>query len=172
MRCLVVLSRHGNTFNAGEKVVMVGAEQDLELTPFGKAQAVAVGQSLKRLEINPQRIITGPLKRTYESAEIVAELLGVPDKVVVDQRLKELSYGAWGGLSDEEIRQKWGDEPLHRWQEYGERPAVVEFTPSLKELEDEIRSILRDLESESGTTLVVTSNGRLREIARVIAGVP
>jgi hypothetical protein len=56
--------------------------------------------------------------------------------------------------------------------EYGERPAVVEFTPSLKELEDEIRSILRDLESESGTTLVVTSNGRLREIARVIAGVP
>jgi broad specificity phosphatase PhoE len=172
MRRLVVLCRHGNTFDAGDKVVMVGAGQDLALTAVGKAQALAVGQALKQKRLIPQRIVAGPLRRTREFAELVAELIGVSFGVEIDYRLTELDYGAWGGLSDDEIRQQWGDDALRRWQSTGERPESVTFTPSEEQLEREVRGMLREFATFDGTTVVVTSNGRLRECARILSGVP
>jgi broad specificity phosphatase PhoE len=170
MRHLLILCRHGNTFNSGEKVVMVGASQDLPLTPAGKAQAVAVGQALKRSLMVPQKIVAGPLKRTREFAEIVSELVGVSTGVCIDERLTELDYGAWGGLSDDEIRHQWGDEELRRWQDKAIRPEGVTFTPSESELEREARALLSEYAAVEGITLVVTSNGRLREFSRVLRG--
>lgn len=172
MRRLVVLCRHGNTFNAGEKVVMVGAGQDLALTVVGKAQAASVGQALKQVGLIPQRVVAGPLRRTREFADIVSELVGGSLNVTIDNRLTELDYGAWGGLSDEEIRQQWGDESLRRWQSEGVRPTGVAFAPSEEQLEHEVRDILRELSILEGITLVVTSNGRLRECARILSGAP
>lgn len=172
MRRLLVLCRHGNTFNPGEKVVLVGSQQDLVLTPFGKAQAVAVGQVLVRSSLTPTRIITAPLKRTREFAEIVAELVGATGAVSIDSRLTELDYGAWAGLSDEEISQQWGAEALRRWQVEGVRPEGITFTPSAGVLEAEIRDVLGECAAYDGVTLVVTSNGRLRECARVVSGTP
>jgi broad specificity phosphatase PhoE len=172
MRRLVVLCRHGNTFNAGEKVVMVGAGQDLELTAVGRAQAVALGQALKRNGLIPKRILAGPLCRTREFAEIVTELVGLSCGVTIDDRLIELDYGAWGGLSDDEIRSQWGDESLRRWQNDGVRPAGVTFIPSKAQLEREVREVLSELSTVEGISLVVTSNGRLRECARIVGAVP
>jgi broad specificity phosphatase PhoE len=171
MRRLVVLCRHGNTFNAGEKVVTVGAGQDLVLTAVGKAQAVEVGHALKQKGLSPQRIVAGPLHRTREFAEIVAELVGVSSGIAIDSRLTELDYGVWGGLSDDEIRQQWGDDVLRRWQSDGVRPKGVVFTPSEQQLDIEARAMLGELALLDGVTLVVTSNGRLREYARILSGV-
>jgi len=173
MRQLLILCRHGNTFNPGEKVVMVGASQDLVLTPVGKAQALAVGQALKRLSISPQQIITGPLKRTREFADIIAEILAIPlASIQIEQRLTELDYGAWGGLSEDEISERWGSESLRRWQEDADRPSDVEFVPSQSQLEKEARELLRDVAVVRGVTVAVTSNGRLRELARLVSGAP
>jgi len=172
MTRMLVLCRHGNTFNPGEKVVMVGANQDLALTPVGKAQALAVGQALIRLGLLPGQVITGPLQRTYEFAQIISELIGGARAVRVDPRLTEIDYGAWGGLSDDEISQQWGEEALHRWQTDGIRPDGVIFSPSAQQLEAEAQALLRECIRFDGVTLVVTSNGRLREISRIIGGTP
>jgi probable phosphoglycerate mutase len=172
MTCTLVLCRHGNTFNPGEKVVMVGASQDLALTPVGKAQALAVGQALIRLSLLPRQIITGPLRRTQEYAQIISELIGGASAVKVDPRLTEIDYGAWGGLSDDEISQQWGEAVLRRWQVDGIRPQGVTFMPSEQELESEVQALLRDCALFEGVTLVVTSNGRLRELSRIISGAP
>lgn len=168
MRCILILCRHGNTFNPGDKVVMVGAKQDLPLTPSGKAQAVAVGQALKQRALLPQRIIAGPLKRTREFAAIVSELVGDATAIAIDERLTEIDYGAWGGLSDDEIRQQWGNEPLERWQAQAIRPEGVTFTPAAAVLESEARGVLRECATFDEVALIVTSNGRLREFARVL----
>ena len=151
---------------------MVGARQDLALTPVGKAQAAAVGQSLVRLELIPGQIITGPLQRTREFAEIISELVGTAHAVKVDPRLTELDYGAWGGLSDDEIGKQWGPEALQLWQADAIRPQGVTFLPSEQELEKEVRALLAECALLEGVTLVVTSNGRLRELSRIVSGSP
>jgi probable phosphoglycerate mutase len=44
----LILIRHGNTFEAGQKAVWVGARSDLPLTMAGEAQAHAAAQYVAR----------------------------------------------------------------------------------------------------------------------------
>lgn len=169
MSNLVLLCRHGNTFNKGEKVVMVGAKEDLPLTVHGLEQAEAVAEVIKNAKLRPERIWCGPLLRTKVFAEIVSHSTGGAESVV-DPRLIEFDYGAWGGLSNEEIVAGWGSEALERWQEGSVRPAGVVFKPSEQIAAAEARSVLDELRGCSGTTVVVTSNGRLREFGKILGG--
>lgn len=169
----VILCRHGNTFNPGEKVVMVGAQEDLPLTEFGREQAQVVGRSLAHIvkEAGPAvtSVVTGPLSRTFEYASIVVREARLSVAIQVDERLKELDYGSWGGLSNEEIVALSGEEALRQWQERGVRPTGIGFQPSVEQLDAEARSLLRELSGGVGISVVVTSNGRLREFARVLS---
>lgn len=166
MNPTVILCRHGNTFAKGEKVVMVGAREDLPLTAEGIEQARAVGRVLGEAGIPIARISSGPLQRT----KVFAEQLILEARCVVpfsiDARLTELDYGAWSGLSDEEIRQRYGQEVLSRWQEASERPEGVDFAPSAEHVREEITSFLGEFSALGGVSLVVSSNGRLREFGR------
>jgi broad specificity phosphatase PhoE len=169
MRHLVVLCRHGNTFNAGEKVVMVGAREDLPLTEAGYAQADVVADALRSASLVPARVYAGPLRRTSEFARRIIERLGFNKGAAIDPRLTELDYGEWSGLSDHEIAERWGASVLEAWQLRGVRPQGVRFYPSEVELESEVRSLLKELQSGQGLSLVISSNGRLREFGRQVS---
>ncbi len=166
MNPAVILCRHGNTFTKGEKVVMVGAREDLPLTAEGIEQARAIGGVLAGEGISIERVLSGPLQRT----KVFAEQLMVETRCVaplsIDPRLTELDYGAWSGLSDEEIKERYGHEVLSRWHESSERPEGVGFAPSAEQVRDEIKSLLGELSALRGVSLVVSSNGRLREFGR------
>lgn len=170
MNSRLVLLRHGNTFSAGEKVVMVGATQDLPLTEKGIAQAQAVGEALKPIAPSVVKLLVGPLKRTVQYAEQVKQSGAIRVDPEIDQRLIELDYGAWGGLSNEEIERLSGAEILQKWQHQGIRPEGVQFAPSEDQLRAETESVLAECALIQGTMVVVTSNGRLREYARLIGG--
>ena len=75
---LLLLARHGNTFNKGDKVVWVGARTDLPLTAKGREQAQALGQALTPFGPRIKRVISGPLLRTREHAGILCEALKTP----------------------------------------------------------------------------------------------
>jgi broad specificity phosphatase PhoE len=173
MTRLAIIGRHGNTFLPHEKVVMVGAKQDLPLTDEGRSQANAVGVALKPLREEIGIVRAGPLKRTREFAQIILDTLAVSKEVVIDQRLIEIDYGAWGGLSDDEIVALTGSHtPLKAWQERGVRPEGVTFTPSPDELERDTKDLLEQLSGQEGVSLVITSNGRLRELGRLLGNDP
>ena len=55
-----------------------GDNQDAQrpLTDEGRAQALQVGQGLKRLKINPDLIVTSPYLRAAQTAEQVGRVLG------------------------------------------------------------------------------------------------
>lgn len=169
MKHLVILCRHGNTFEKGEKVVMVGAREDLPLTAQGIEQAHALGKALAAASVIPARILSGPLKRTKVFAEVLQAETSASAVVEIDSRLCEFDYGAWSGLSNEEIVAISGKENLDAWQERSVRPPGVPFTPSQEVAREEANALLQGLESCNGACVVVTSNGRLRELGRIIS---
>ena len=86
----MMLVRHGQShFN-----VHFGATRedpgivDPGLTEEGVAQAKRAGESLLALDI--RRIVASPYSRTLETAEIIAEQLGLP--VIVDPLVRERAY--------------------------------------------------------------------------------
>jgi len=93
---VIYLVRHGQTeFNRERRIQ---GHVDSPLTALGVRQAHAVGRLLRDLIRDPAgwRIVSSPLGRAASTAEIVAARLGgLP--VELDERLKEMSWGAHDG---------------------------------------------------------------------------
>ncbi len=64
-----------------------GDDEDRPLTTEGKLLVTEVACSLILQRLPPELILTSPLARARQTAEIAAECLQAPDKVVVDKRL-------------------------------------------------------------------------------------
>jgi broad specificity phosphatase PhoE len=105
----LILTRHGLT-PAGN--VLLGGQLDVPLAPKGRAQAESLRDRLAGVRVD--RIVASPMLRALETAQIVAA--GRP--IEVDERLRELDYGRWEGLShaeadarDPELRIRWEADP-------------------------------------------------------------
>ena len=157
----ILLARHGNTFGPGDTPVWVGAREDLPLVESGEAQARALGEALRDASLVPGRILCGPLKRTRRAAEIVASLTGFDGEIRIDERLKEIDYGSWGGKSNAQIEAEFGADALETWDRHHRRPAGVDWTPDENTLKANALSVMQDA-AQVPLTLVVTSNGILR----------
>ncbi|MCC6405259.1 MAG: class I tRNA ligase family protein [Candidatus Yanofskybacteria bacterium] len=87
--------RHGESVKNVKHVIDQG-EGDSPLTDAGRAQALEAARMLKR-ELGKKRvklaaIITSPIQRTAETAEVFANELGIT-KVISDERLREINLG-------------------------------------------------------------------------------
>src|SRR5512140_1864118 len=114
----LVLTRHGTT-TAGE--VMLGGQLDVGLNDQGHQEAAALAERLHGVRFD--RIVSSPMNRAMETAEIVAR--GRPFEV--DDRLRELDYGRWEGLNYQEIdardldlRARWEADPAETHAPGGE----------------------------------------------------
>ena len=88
--------RHGGSHNNVKDVTSFKHEAGDHLTGEGREQARLSAESLKDRKID--LVIASPFTRTKETAEIVAETLGLKE-VVFDQRLKEMNPGDYDGKS-------------------------------------------------------------------------
>jgi broad specificity phosphatase PhoE len=97
--------RHGETdWNAEGRLQGV---RDVPLNPLGRAQAEEVAVKLRGLPVRPEGLdfVTSPLTRTRQTMEILRRTLGLePGAYRVDDRLRELSFGDWEGLTWREVR--------------------------------------------------------------------
>jgi broad specificity phosphatase PhoE len=105
----LLLTRHGQAA-AGD--VMLGGQLDVPLLPRGREEAEALARRLSGVRID--RIVSSPMLRALETAQTIAT--GRP--VEVDERLRELDYGRWEGLTyaeidarDPELRTRWEHDP-------------------------------------------------------------
>ena len=100
--------RHGETdFNAEQRLQ---GRQDTVLNARGRSQAKDSGELLRGLFARNRRdpsdfvYVASPLRRTRETMEILRPQLGLaPHPYTTDDRLLEISYGAWEGLTLPEI---------------------------------------------------------------------
>jgi broad specificity phosphatase PhoE len=88
---MLVFARHGQT--APNRDGLVLGRADPELTDEGHRQAVRLGATLADEPV--RAILTSPLLRARQTAEVVGAACGVP--VVVDDRLVEIDWGTWEG---------------------------------------------------------------------------
>lgn len=158
---VLFFARHGNTFEAHETPRIVGAHEDLALTQKGEDQAQAVGDAIKASGIVLKTIVSGPLIRTRRFAEIVAERIGFAGAIRIDERLRELDFGAWSGLSDDEVADRFGQEALDDWRKRGRPHGAARWAPGENEIRSNLRALAADL-AGGEPALCVTSNGVLR----------
>jgi broad specificity phosphatase PhoE len=100
--------RHGETdFNVEGRLQ---GRLDIDLNAHGRQQAAECGQLLHDLFARDGRkaadfdYVASPLKRARETMEILRGTLGLdPLSYATDDRLMEISYGAWEGLTLQEI---------------------------------------------------------------------
>lgn len=100
--------RHGETlYNSSGRVT---GQRDIPLAPRGRDQAAAAGRELKRIlaerGLDPATLPfhASPLERARVTTELAREAMGLdPAIYTTDARLKELSLGAWEGLTMEEV---------------------------------------------------------------------
>lgn len=168
---LLLLARHGNTFEPGDKVVWVGARTDLPLTAKGRAQAAALGVGLQPVAARIKRIVSGPLQRTHEHASIAASALGFG--VAIDERLREIDYGLWEAKSSDEIRTLGGESELKAWNERGAWPLSPGWSPAEAEISANMAKLANALASPlsgNDAALLVTSNGILKFFLKLVPG--
>jgi phosphohistidine phosphatase len=80
----VYFLRHGVAAKRGE---WTGDDDLRPLTDEGRAALARAAGAIARLGIAPAAIVTSPLVRARETAEIAGEALGAADKVAGDERL-------------------------------------------------------------------------------------
>jgi phosphohistidine phosphatase len=78
--------RHGI---AADREEWDGDDAQRPLTADGRKSLEREAKTLARLDIEPDRIITSPLARAKETAEIIAQRLDLRDRIVEDDRLAE-----------------------------------------------------------------------------------
>ncbi len=107
----LVLTRHGLT-DRSDPEQHLGQKIDIGLSSAGREQAAALAGRIAHERFD--RIVASPLRRAIETAETVA--VGRP--VEPDPRLMEMDYGAWEGLTYEDIdardaalRARWVADP-------------------------------------------------------------
>jgi probable phosphoglycerate mutase len=176
----LILFRHGNTFEADEMPVWVGARTDLPLTAEGERQAVAAAAYIEQSYAPVLEIVAGPLQRTRRFAEIIGRQTRVG--IAIDERLREIDYGKWEGLDRVTIRQRFGSDVLQNWKRCGTWPEGMDWKPSHDELVASLTGFLQEQNRklvaamtdapEGAYNIVVTSNGILRHIFTIVTQKP
>jgi probable phosphoglycerate mutase len=115
----VVLLRHGDTPLTPERRFSGVGRGDPGLSATGRDQVRrAAGSALLRGGAFTE-VLTSPMTRCQQTAEIVAAALGVP--VTVDRDLREMDFGLWEELTFDEVGDRY-PEDLRRWQQAASAP--------------------------------------------------
>jgi ribonuclease H / adenosylcobalamin/alpha-ribazole phosphatase len=151
----LVLVRHGATSLTAEKRFSGGlASSNPGLTDEGRAQVREVADWLAPIAEAVDVVVSSPVRRTRESAEIVAERLGSP--LVEEPGFAEMEFGSWDGLTFAEVQEQRPDE-IEAW--LGSLDVGPGGGESFREVEKRVLDELgRLLESHAGKTVVVVSH--------------
>ncbi|MCP8939067.1 histidine phosphatase family protein [Alsobacter sp. SYSU M60028] len=160
--------RHGETdWNAEGRLQ---GQKDIPINARGRQQAAEVADRLRRLRPDAGSLpwIVSPLGRTRETAEIARATLGLsPDGYAVEDRLKEISFGRWEGMTWREVRK--AEPEAARGREGGKWGFVPPGGESYAMLSERVRPWTAGL---SGDYVVVAHGGVARALMYLLAGTP
>lgn len=102
-----MLLRHGETALTGQQRFSGSGGSDPALSEVGRAQAERAAAALAA-QGGVRAVVSSPLARCRQTAEVAATLLGLP--VAVEPGLRETDFGAWDGLTFAEAGERYPAE--------------------------------------------------------------
>lgn len=163
----LILVRHGETDWNREGRLQGG--QDIPLNLLGRDQAAEAAARLKALEPGFADLdyICSPMQRARETMDILRRDLALPPgSYDVDDRLRELTFGAWEGFTWRDIRKAEREQAhLRERDKWGFVPPGGE---SYRMLAERVRPVLEGLKRE---TVVVSHGGVARAVLALVGAV-
>jgi broad specificity phosphatase PhoE len=151
LRGTALLMRHGETRWNREGRVM--GRNPVELSESGRVQVTSAAGLAKALK--PDLIVTSPLVRARQSAQIIANELGGLE-IIEEPAIAEVQYGRWEGMSFHELV----EDP--HYAEYRKSP-IEHPTPGGETIPQVqargVNAICRALETHPGRRLLFVSHG-------------
>jgi broad specificity phosphatase PhoE/ribonuclease HI len=151
----LILVRHGVTVHTESRKFSGGlAGHDPGLTDEGRDQARATADWLAPLADEIDVVISSPVRRTLETAEILGARLGTT--FVTEDGLAEMEFGTWEGMTFAEVRESYPDD-LDAW--LGSVDTGPGGGESLREVEKRVlASLERVLSEHTGQTVLAVSH--------------
>ncbi|KMP10486.1 phosphoglycerate mutase [Candidatus Nitromaritima sp. SCGC AAA799-A02] len=164
--CRIYLLRHGETANAGE--VCFNGHFDVDLSDRGKEQSRRLAEALTDLPV--KAVYCSDLKRARLGAQFVSD----PHKLecVPCRELRELSFGAWEGMSVDEVNRKYPDLLSQRLQNI--ETFCVENGESFSQLRDRVIPKFEEIVSAhpEDCIVILCHGGVIRTILAHILEIP
>ncbi len=154
----VLLVRHGET--VWNHVSRYQGHTDIELSETGREQARLLSKKMASEKVDA--VYSSDLKRAYETASILAAPHHL--QVQTTKNLREINFGAWEGLTYQEIMDKYHDLAA-KWYKY---PAQVRIPSgeTFAELKERSYHAILELAQrhDPGSIIVVAHGGAIRAI--------
>ena len=158
----IILVRHGRTHLTENKKISGRGGENPHLSELGKEDAHRVAQALKTIGNSgqyaylnpPSAIIASPIQRTVDTANIIANELGLA--VTLDEDVAEISFGDWDGHTNEEVAEAWPDQ----WEAWrGSWTVAPPNGESLVEFDERVmRARKRITQDHAGQTVIVVAH--------------
>lgn len=124
--------------------------EEFGLTEIGKRQIEKAAEDLTKEGVDI--IFASPLRRTRETAEIIAESIGV--EIIFDERLRETDFGIYSGRSTSELWEKYPEPILRLEGNEGER------LEGFRAMRTRLEAFLSDIKDEyRGKRIAIVSHG-------------
>jgi broad specificity phosphatase PhoE len=157
----IVLLRHGRTASNAEGRIQ--GQLNTPLDEMGLAQAEALGTVFAADP--PAKVVSSDLLRASTTAQAVCDHIGLP--LLVDERLRETHFGAWQGLTGDEVAAGWPTE-YEAWRRHEGHPVNGE---SPRQVGERAVAVAREHLGE-GTLLLVTHGGTARALVGMLTELP
>jgi len=159
--------RHGETIWNREGNRYCG-RTDLPLTPDGLQQAHQIAKNLGQLSFD--HAIVSPRLRARQTAQPLLTRLGL--SMQIDERLREIEFGDWEGLTPQEIQHAFVD----LWRAWVEDPTAVHaggWGESAQEVLTRMLAVIQDWTARRARrVLVVSHNTAIRILIAGALGMP
>ena len=159
----VIMIRHGRT-DANAKKIYIGQKLDVPLSEEGREAAKAFALELSKLVGENIYLVSSPMKRAYETAE----LLFPGKEIILKDAIKEMDLGDFEGKNYEQLN---GNPDYQSWIDSNGAGPI----PNGEDRDDFIRRSYKAFEeiiAESGDKLpvIICHGGTIMAVMSVLTG--
>lgn len=164
LKPILLIIRHGNTFEKDEPPRRIGGKTDLQLTAEGRQQIARLRVYLEKFKLLPQRLFASPLQRTMQSAKIISTSFEVLEF------LREIYHGMDENKTEDIVLKNVGKAALEAWDREGKLPPG--WTADILGIRQGWQGLKKLCRDNGGIWAAVTSNGVARFVFEDVDGIP